>query len=821
MDKKFLQVLAGRERYFRVLTLLFLWGLLCPVVVWGEEEIDWSEKLQDGGVTIEDGGTYCFKGFFSSRPLQNIGVDNVNALIAVNTENDEEVTIVLEGLSIYLSGEGHCPLSVRQAKGKVTILLRGDNTLSTSHMGGGSPALWAPEEGGTLVIKDDENVDGVGKLIARGPYTFPGIGVRPGQRGDITIESGIIESSADFTADGIGAENGKIMITGGTVVAKEGKNGFGISGTLSTGDSGNAFIVASSIYSNQDYNRWSGVIIIGNAGKVYGNPTLKTNATIPEDKTLTVEDGKTLTIGEGVTLTIEGKLQNNGKIVNNGTINGEISGNPVFTELTEGMIDVSDITYTGEKIDPEVKVANKDGFFYQKETDYTITCSDGVNAGDEVTVTIEPISSSNVLGGTAVAVALAIEQAGNDWTAKLSIDDWTYGEEASKPTAKAVFGDVTFTYSNDESGTYNNEVPSNAGTWYVKATVEETDNYKGLEATKEFEITQAKNEWTEPLSTTGWTYGGEAYLTAKAKFGTPIFTYSDGQDGQYTSDVPTNAGTWYVKATVEENKNYEGLTSTPVKFTISPAKAGLSFAKTEKSLEQGETYTNTLTTKPEGLPVTYSSNDASVATVDANGLVTAKKVGTATITATVADGQNYAGTATYTITVEKKEEVTPPPYYPSYYDLAFNANDSVSFSARSVTVREGGSFRFTAQAAEGYDPVTLAVEYRRGRWGSWQTLTPETDGEYHIYNVWNDIYVRASVDRKEEDPTANLPVDDAATRIRAVGNRIGIRLPYPSSLCIVGLDGRVIRQADLPAGDSWIDGLPSASSCWQMARGQR
>lgn len=85
-----------------------------------------------------------------------------------------------------------------------------------------------------------------------------------------------------------------------------------------------------------------------------------------------------------------------------------------------------------------------------------------------------------------------ISQATNAWTEELSITGWTYNEKANVPTAKAQFGDVTFTYSSEENGTYTNEVPKNAGTWYVKATVAGTENYSGLEsAPVAFEISKA------------------------------------------------------------------------------------------------------------------------------------------------------------------------------------------------------------------------------------------------------------------------------------------------------------------------------------------
>ena len=58
--------------------------------------------------------------------------------------------------------------------------------------------------------------------------------------------------------------------------------------------------------------------------------------------------------------------------------------------------------------------------------------------------------------------------------------------------------------------------------------------------------------------------------------------------------------------------------------------------KTDLSLKEGESETLTATVKPDDATdktLTWSTSDASVATVDQNGKVTAVKEGTATITA--------------------------------------------------------------------------------------------------------------------------------------------------------------------------------------------
>ena len=95
----------------------------------------------------------------------------------------------------------------------------------------------------------------------------------------------------------------------------------------------------------------------------------------------------------------------------------------------------------------------------------------------------------------------------NSWTQELSISDWTYGQEASAPSAAAQYGEVVYTYSAEEYGEYTAEVPQSAGTYYVKASVAEApDQYTGLEAIKEFHIYKAVPSYTVPENITA-TYG--------------------------------------------------------------------------------------------------------------------------------------------------------------------------------------------------------------------------------------------------------------------------------------------------------------------------
>ena len=102
-----------------------------------------------------------------------------------------------------------------------------------------------------------------------------------------------------------------------------------------------------------------------------------------------------------------------------------------------------------------------------------------------------------------------------------------------------------------------------------------------------------------------------------------------------------------VVATMKK-KSTGGVTPDPEPVAVS----SVSLDKTELTLPRTESYTLVATINPSDASdksVTWKSSDESVAKVDANGKVTALKVGTATITVTTVDG---AKTATCEVTVD-------------------------------------------------------------------------------------------------------------------------------------------------------------------------
>ena len=137
-------------------------------------------------------------------------------------------------------------------------------------------------------------------------------------------------------------------------------------------------------------------------------------------------------------------------------------------------------------------------------------------------------------------------------------------------------------------------------------------------------------------------------------------------------------------------------------YTIGLAEQTLTFASSgDQSVTYGNTLENPATNdRDDGSAVTYTSSDPAVATVDENGTVTARNVGTTTITASAEamNGKYSKATASYKLTVTKRPislTITPVTYY--------YGQPGVSFTPSLHTV--------SGSLAEGDDYKTLKLSW--------------------------------------------------------------------------------------------------------------
>ena len=189
-------------------------------------------------------------------------------------------------------------------------------------------------------------------------------------------------------------------------------------------------------------------------------------------------------------------------------------------------------------------------------------------------LTDEQVKAGITVSGAYVTLPFEITKATpvintNNW---VNWTGWTYGQTSNMPNVTTNFGEIVYTYApvvDSVVGEYTTTVPTEVGKYSVKASVSATSNWNvAVDVTKDFAISQATNAITS-LTITGWKYGQNANApTVVATFGgdTAQYTYAlvvnNEVVGEYTTTVPTNAGTYRVKATIAETSNYQGAEAT-------------------------------------------------------------------------------------------------------------------------------------------------------------------------------------------------------------------------------------------------------------------
>ena len=807
----------------RKIFTLFVLLLLLPVTALAAEEI----KLFIGGQQITESGCYenqngTWTKVDGTEPAN--GQFSYDAATFTLTLNQAEIThdqtvkvaegYTYEGSVIAFSQTADVSLKIVVSQGTSTITgtggirvesTTGDVSLSIAGPGSLDVEPKGSSSGITLCSSKDMNLDIDGAdVTASSPAHY---GVYLISSTDASSTSTITVNNGSLTTGG----NGHV----GIYYYWSDKNNAGTSSLTVSGnavvDTRNSKIMTNNSETGVQVGAGSdgngGIVFNGKNGTVYGDVTLQENLEIGTDETLTIGKDASLTVPDGTTLT------NNGKIINYGTINGTVTGK-VAIPLTEDMITVADATYTGVAVTPDVTVV-KDGVAYTKDTDYTVSYSDNTNAG-MATVTVTPKEGSLLLG-SAVEKKFTIAKADNEWTTALSMDGWTYGEDAKEPTAVAKFGTPIFTYSNEENGTYITEQPIKAGTWYVKATVEGTDNYTELCETKEFSIAKAAATLSFAEVTVSATIGETVENTLTVTPEGVTVSYSSSDEKVATVDASTGAitlvgtGETIITATISD-PNYTGY---PASYTLTVSKATLAGNEitaegaTNISIEKNGTpfKLTAIVTKDDlgiGGKWEWTSDNETVATVAAeqgtlraatstsSAIVTPLSVGTATITATYEDNK-YVGSVTYTVTVTKPYVPDPISYYNIYVE---DVCDGVEISTSKQVVREGGSINvYVKKDTANYTFDNFHVYYKEGYYDSWDELKEGTQpGEYPIKNIWTHIYIKAEGAEEKEDPTGIESIE--GVKVYTKDGSLYVQTPQREQVIIVSMSGAVVKNEE-------------------------
>lgn len=267
-----------------------------------------ESKGLSGHITINNGNVYAKGGF------QAAGIGG--GMYAAGTGEGERIAInggVVEaiggsyaaGIGGGMSGVGGC------------IEINGGSVTATGSSGGAGigSGYGSTSDGNRIIISG-------GKIYANGSTS--------GDKGSAGIGGGHLGAGGSITISGA-----EVHATGGEgSPAGDGiGNGGGYKGAdadvIITDETGCPLIYANSLMGNT--KKWRGIIFLGAKGKVYGESiSLQTDLTIAEGLTLEIPAGTTLVVPDDVTLT------NSGAIVGEGTLLGDVQGNPVSDSIDDG-----------------------------------------------------------------------------------------------------------------------------------------------------------------------------------------------------------------------------------------------------------------------------------------------------------------------------------------------------------------------------------------------------------------------------------------------------------------------------------------------------
>ena len=325
------------------------------------------------------------------------------------------------------------------------------------------------------------------------------------------------------------------------------------------------------------------------------------------------------------------------------------------------------------------------------------------------------------------------------------VGSYTYKGSAWVPTP-AVSDGGALTAGSDFDYTYSNNI--DAGTASVTALGKGT--YAGRSATRTFTINPANGggDISYAVTALNKTYGDAAFVNDLTNSLTGVVTpLTVGKDYtiSYTSDntavaevdasgqvtikkalpgTPVN-----ITATVVDGQNHTWTVAPTASYTLEVAKAAgsISYGETSVTKTYGDAdFINPLTHDAPGTgqgSVSYLSSIPEVATVSSDGTISILKSGTTTITASVAEGENYTygvGSVNYLLTVNKKQaeisfaNATVDKFnndLPFTIEVDNTGNGTVEYTANPISVAQVDSATglVTLQGGTGQCVITATV----------------------------------------------------------------------------------------------------------------
>lgn len=240
---------------------------------------------------------------------------------------------------------------------------------------------------------------------------------------------------------------------------------------------------------------------------------------------------------------------------------------------------------------------------------------------------------------------------------------------------KSYLGETTLAMSGGSitgNAVISNLTSSNGGGVYNAASIKISGNVQiagNLKKKSEQNAGTANNLYPSEIATINGAIGNDANIGVSA-FNTPEkgkpVTIIDAYDTDYSK---------YFHSDNELYKACYDTSDKKIKLKLLLSQSNFKFADNTVTKTYGESFTNAATGAAKGSTVTYSSSNKKVATVDNDGAVTAIGAGTAVITATASETDDYKeATASYNLTVNKRTAVAGDFDFTRPADLTYDGN---------------------------------------------------------------------------------------------------------------------------------------------------
>ena len=572
-------------------------------------------SIYGDGLTEKDNYVILTTGYYYlSYTADGCDHSYVRSLKTIKIQGD--VTICLNGKQIQNIGDTTGPVFEVPTGSTLTLTDCTGNgqIIRDSSFSNGSGVY---VNGGTLNLYSGQITKSTGQQgTVSNKNNYGGVYVNNG--GTFNMYGGFITGNSANYGGGVYVKSGTFNMYGGTIKENTSSEGYG------SGFGGAGVYVEA-----------SGNFIMNNDASVTGNKATGYSATLNGGGVFV--NGGTFTMNGNASIKSNTAKNGGGVYASAGTFN--MNGNASIKSNTGNGVCVSDtarFTVSDTPTVTENTMNGNDSNVYLNGGAYITIGKVGLTDGASIGVT-------KTVDSSAAGIVIATD-VNEDYSDNFSSDDSTYVVKHDTDNNQLVLAKSAVTHTHIWTYTANNAT--------ITAICANTDN-----------LCNATNGGSVTIKASTTTYDSTEKPATVEKSGNwesafsksiPI-TYEQKNGDTYTSmkgGVPTEVGKYKASITVggkTASVEYEITGGTPEIVPVSQ----ITLNKTSTSISVGNSEKLTATVTPENAAnkdLKWASSDTSVATVAADGTVTAVKAGTATITATAADGSGKSATCTVTVT---------------------------------------------------------------------------------------------------------------------------------------------------------------------------